>query len=64
VLALTDPRDDLIVTALSDEQKIKELNERLPSMDRASAPRIRINSRQVALVDEDGRAAFDALWTK
>jgi hypothetical protein len=62
VLALTDPGNDLIVTKLADDGKIKELNERLASLTVASAPRITINSAEIALIDAAATAAFDEDW--
>jgi hypothetical protein len=64
VLALIDRRNDLMVSSLSDEQRIKELNEQLSSMDSASAPRITIKSKEIALIEPDGKAEFDETWTK
>jgi hypothetical protein len=39
-------------------------DEQLSSMDSASAPRITIKSKEVALIEPDGKAEFDETWAK
>jgi hypothetical protein len=59
-LAVTDPGADLIVTNLTDDAKIRELTQRLPSMDAGAAPRLAFNSVEIALIED--LPLFEQLW--